>query len=1726
MPIQGYQLISTVSENLDTITYRALREKDGANVLIKTCRRSNDFNQLNRLKHEYEILKSLDVEGVVKPYSLIKTDHKLAISMEDAEGIPLNEFSSFIRKDDLSIKLKIASKVAKCLHAIHQSRIIHRSIQSKNILINPKTKNITVIDFSSATRFSRSHGAIVGTRNLQESYAYISPEETGRMNRRVDSRTDLYSLGITLYEFMTGKLPFDASEPLEWVYAHIATPPKRVNDELPDIPPIISSIIDKLLSKNVEDRYRSAFGVYSDLETLLQMISSKKPVIDFPIGKNDPPSEFGVSQKIYGRENEVETLLTTFNKVASGHSEVLLISGYSGVGKTALVGEIYKPIIAKHGFFISGKFDQFKQNTPYSGIILAYQDFLHQILTESEENINIWKSKILNAVGSNGQVVTNVIPELELIIGKQPKLQILDATETENRFTLVFTEFQKALCRKEHPVVMFIDDLQWVDSASLKLIKRLIMQTEPKYLFFIGAYRDNEVTQTHKLKIFLDEVQRAGKKLKSLVLQPLDLPHVNLIISNTLGSDEKTSLPLSRLIYDKTQGNPFFINQFLHSLYERNNISFNTETNGWQWDIEAVRNQSITDNVVEFLTEKIHTLPLGTQEHLKVASCTGNFFDLKTTSVISGYTLAESINLLNGAVKDGLIIPSSEIFSTLGSGEYAEKILKETPITFKFLHDRIQQAAYQLSTEKEKKLIHSKIGNLLLKKFLVDKIDDSLFEIANHLNLTDPPKTIEKRFELAELNLLAGKKAKSSSAYEPALKYLRAGLNLLPPSKKWDENYRLAFDLHLNIAETLSALAEMHEAERYFKVLIENAETDFDKGIVYDKYSIFLQSSGKALDALLVTKKGLELFQIHFPTAQEDIEKEAERMMEELTHPEILARLLKLPMASSRDILIGRIYDRCNVGTYFADPKNLPFVICKNLKHVLEFGITPESGLAIAWFAMILGMNEKKELSFQFADVGLTIMARFDDPYFKGKTDMITHGQSLCWRHTFKESEQMLNEAFALCHSNGELQYASYARIISYISTIAQSSDCQHVLDSCQLWHDYCEKYVPLELGQAKIRLYLMKGLIGLPREEIDPEGIIDEYQAANNATDVVESLVELARIATLYGDFKNGYQYFARAEPIMVAGGAGNLLLVMLFYHGYALCCAKLYATEKDEKFLDQLNAHLEKLKIWSELNPTNFFSYYTLVAAEKERALGNDSIAIELYKDAISHAQKNEYILLQAYSNEYLATLYSLKGDPSARSYYEEAIFLYNQCGARSKSAQLHIYTNGEAVEAGVSEAESLDLTSIMKTVEILSSTIVLDDFINQALKILIENAGAQRVVLITGSKDELFVDADAGPGSTAHFAHMPFEDYARLPLSLINLVKRSHESVVLDDARKGYFADPYFFREKPRSVLCMPMFRSGKLCGILYFENNLTADVFSKQRLQVLKIISTQVAISLENARFYKDLELKVKERTKELELERSKAINASRLTTLGQMAGGIAHEMNNPLMIIEGNAKRMQSILSQSTLDPITMKKSLSVIIKMTERISKIVKSLLLFSGHGENLNPTPLDASYEIQEVLALCAEKMKSHGIALFFEVPRKKLTILFVRQHLRHVLLSLLNNSFDALKDRSDEKWIRIEVGAQDSHVAISITDSGYLTDKAIREKLFDPFFTTKTLGHGMGLSLSVAKGILEELSGSIVFDATSEHTRFIIHLPKATGLQLPILPLDPDTRSSEAFT
>ncbi len=846
LTISGYQITEQLYESANSLIYHGQRQADSQPVVLKMLKQAYPPpEKIAWFKREYEITKSLDLTGVVEAYSLESDRNRWVMVLEDFGGESLKQLVQ-TRQVPLSEFLSLTIQVADILGQVHQRHVIHKDINPSNIVLNPTTGQLKLIDFGISTVLSQENQTLRNPNVLEGTLAYISPEQTGRMNRAIDYRTDFYSLGATFYELLTGQLPFETTDAMELVHSHIAKlpiSPEQMRRETGEIPKPVSDIVMKLMAKNAEDRYQSTYGLKADLEECLRQWQAKGQIDPFPLGCADVSDRFQIPQKLYGREKEVETILAAFERVAdtevdvNSHSkiqpplnnggqggvEMMLVAGYSGIGKSALVQEVYKPITRQRGYFISGKFDQFQRDIPYASLVQAFRSLTAQLLTESELQIAAWREKLLTSLGDNGQVIIDVIPEVELIIGPQPALPELAPGEAQNRFNLVFQNFIKVFTQPEHPLVLFLDDLQWADGASLKLIELLMTTPDSQYLFIIGAYRDNEVSEGHPLMLTLDEIHKAGGIVNSINLSPLDLPNVNQLIADTLHSLPETAKPLAELVLLKTNGNPFFINEFLKSLYSENLLTFDFtllsnggSKGGWQWNLEQIQAQNITHNVVELMAGKVQKLPHQTQQVLKLAACIGNQFDLQTLAIVCEKSPQQTAADLWKAMAEGLILPLSDAYKLIELD--VQGLTEAVTVEYKFAHDRIQQAVYSLIPTNEKQSVHWQVGQLLLVNTPQEKREQKLFDIVNQLNQGRGliNQQVEQN-ELAPLNLMAGKKAKASAAYQPAFNYLQIGLRLLGEDT-WQCQYELALSLYEEAAEAAYLSGDIEQMEQLHRL--------------------------------------------------------------------------------------------------------------------------------------------------------------------------------------------------------------------------------------------------------------------------------------------------------------------------------------------------------------------------------------------------------------------------------------------------------------------------------------------------------------------------------------------------------------------------------------------------------------------------------------------------------------------------------------------------------------------------------------------------------------------------------------------------------------------------------------------------------------------------------------------------------------------------------------------
>ncbi len=1568
--IEGYQINEQLYNGSRTSVYRAVRENDQKPVVIKILQNTYpSFNELLQFRNQYTITKNLDISGIVHPYSLEQLQNSYALVMEDFGGVSLQEYVK--THDNISLQkfLSIAVQIADILHQLHQNRVIHKDIKPANILIHPETQQIKLIDFSIASLLPKESQEIKNPNSLEGTLAYLSPEQTGRMNRGVDYRADFYALGVTFYELLTGELPFQSDDAMELIHCHIAKTPPVIKKPHPnpllgkekeqEIPQVLSDIVIKLMAKNAEDRYQSGLGLKHDLESCLYQLKDTGEITNFEIGKQDINERFLIPEKLYGRENEVQQLLAAFERVSHGDNELMLVAGFSGIGKTAVVNEVHKPIVKQRGYFIKGKFDQFNRNIPLDAFVQAFRNLIAQLLSESDAQLSIWKNQILSALGDNAQVIIDVIPELEQIIDKQPTVTELSGTAAQNRFNSLFQKFIQVFTTKEHPLVIFLDDLQWADSASLKLMQLLMSDSENAYLLLIGAYRDNEVFPAHPLMLTLEEIRKAEAVINTITLAPLSEQSLNQLVADTLICSLSAARALTQLIYQKTQGNPFFSTQFLKSLYEDGLIKFNFDDCFWQCDISQVTALALTDNVVEFMALQLQKLPESNQNILKLAACIGNQFDLTTAAIVCQKSEADTAVDLWKALQFGLILPQSEIYKFY-IGEQQQQVNREQTsqvVNYKFLHDRVQQAAYSLIPDDQKQATHLKIGQLLLEQTSQREREEKLFDIVNHFNIGKSLITqISKRSELAQLNLEVGLKAKSATAYSAAIAYFNFGIELLEENC-WESQYRLTLALYEAKAEAIYLNGEFEQLDAVVNVTLQSAKTLLDKIAIYETRIQAYLAQNELSEAIETALNVLKKLDIDLPQTPN-----MARVLLGLAKTKLILRgkktqeLLNLPtMTNPEKLAAMRILSSALSAAFIGAPKLLPLLVFEQVNLSVRYGNIPLSAFAYAWYGTILcGVLVDIDAGYQFGQLALQVLERFHAQNLRCKTVFMVNSFIFHWKQHLKLTFSALQQAYQSGVENGDVEYGAWSALLHGIHLYWNGSELR---DLEQTFYHYGEAVKQSKQNNALVYINIHRqsalNLMGKTPQPSVLEG--SHYSETENLpiqlkagdrTGIFFFYVNQLHLHYLFGEFEAAVEVVDRFKEYEEAGMALLPNVPLYQYDSLArlAVCSTANKTER-LRLLHQVSKNQKKLKKWADFAPMNSLHKWNLVEAERYRILGQYLGAIEYYERAISGAKENDYLQDEALANELAAKFYlNWNKEKVAAGYMQSAYYCYSRWGAKAKTDDLEkrypdllrpifeqaaqtfnpletlatIAAPNFSIHSSTTRNSSsstsinavLDFAAIIKASQTLSSTIELSELLQQLTQIILQNSGGDYCALILPNTDKEWCVEAIATAETIKLCSEPIDGNSNLPVKLINYVKNTQKFAVIDNIKTDLpVIDDYLLQQQPKSILCLPILAQGHLVGILYLKNSLASGVFSNNRLLILNFLCTQAAISLENARLYQQAQIYVQQ----LEESQLQVVQNEKMATLGNLVAGVAHEVNNPVGFLTGSINNAKDYL---------------------------------------------------------------------------------------------------------------------------------------------------------------------------------------------------------------------
>jgi len=1421
LDLPNYSIETIIGQNPNKIIYRAIRESDGEIVAVKT--HAIDYpslKELANLQHEYRILQKIHAAEIPKAYEFIHHKHHMYLVLEYIPGVTLKNFIHEKIKLELGTFYPIAIQLVTLLEELHKQGIIHKDFNATNLIVNPKSLKVNLIDFSLSTELSNE----IPSSQLEGTLPYISPEQTGRTNRSVDFRSDFYSLGVTLYEMLTGALPFQSDDPLELVFFHLTKPPPAI----PGVPPLLEKLVWKLMAKNAEDRYASAAGIKADLKRIMEGES------DFILGEEDSKRAFLLSQKLYGRESQANQILSHFDHfLHTGESELFLVKGPSGMGKTILIQEVQKPLVGNKGIFVKGKYDILQKSVPYLGFSQAIKELVQFLL--KEDNLPQIKKELQDALGSVGRAIVDIVPEFEMLMTHLPLLEPLPPKESLARLQFTFQRFFRIIAKKEHPLVLFFDDLQGVDQASLALIEDLLSST--KHLFILGAYRDNEVSSVHPLSLALQDIPN-----KSIItVTPLNLENVESFIRDTLKIEDVADL--AKQVLDKTSGNPFFVTEFLKTLHRDGLIFY--KDNRWAFNLEQIKKAPITDNVIDLLTTKIHSLHPRCLETICIAACIGGSFELKTLAAITAKKETILAEELWEAVQVGLLL-------TEGT-EYKQAELGEN-IAYKFLHDKVQEAAYKV-VSLDTKAIHLKIARHLQQQ------DFPLFELVDHYNrATDLIESPEERQNVSALNLKAAIKAKFSNAYNAALQYIQVARQLAVTPN---------FEIEREYGECLSLAGQFDEADKQLNQLLKAAPTPDEKLKIYVILAAQNSSLGKFPEAISQSISGLKLIGLSIPEKPNNWNLIYSFMIFKISllyHGK--EKLMQKPLVEDPQYLLATQFIGIIGAISYVTNEQLLFatVIIKAILFGINRGINAINIIGFGGYVISLVRSNQFNEAIFWEKLALKYAEKLNSNLVNGRINFLYGSFYSSWFIRLKDSIPIFLKAVKYSIESGDFTYLAYENVVMPSHFLFLNKSLEEGLN------EFKKALIILKRSKEEGFFEMVGAIHSILQTLMDSKQNILDIDLEHllrfpnrNAKHRVFFFYGL--VLFIKGDLKKARETMIRAREFEDST-SGQLLFPLATYLDALISCRFYKELSKKEKKLLDRNFNL--LKIWSEQFPANFNPLYLHIVAELAIQQGDEDRGKTFFDRALDAAEEEELLLFSALISE-SAFQYYFRTDQKrlAKFYFQIAHYHYLQWGAKDKIQQLEerypawigsgTFTSlASSMQTSTTGSPPLDLMSLMKATQALSSEIILSTLLEKMVKIVMENAGAHVVKILIEHGDTLALEAEGSQnGEVSLYEEKPINETI-VPISIVNYVLRSKQSVILHDASKHaeqFQQDPYLIKNAIKSLLCTPILHQSKAIGVLYLENNLAPDVFTEQRAGLLNVLASQAAISLENARLYK-------------------------------------------------------------------------------------------------------------------------------------------------------------------------------------------------------------------------------------------------------------------------------
>ncbi|WP_437336705.1 sensor histidine kinase [Sorangium sp. So ce394] len=1631
------------------------------------------------LLREHAFLRRLDVPGIARPLALEGPESAPALLLEDAGP---EDLERRIGRGPLALDafFHVAVALADVCARIHAGGVVHRAIAPSRVVLGADGQ-VTLVHFADAAELTSAPGAV--ELEKLKALPFLSPEQLGRTGRFVDTRSDLYALGATFYAMLIGAPPFQELDPLALVHAHMARSPVPAHAVSPYVPAALSEIVQRLLAKMPELRYQSAESLAQDLREARRRWLAAGDVAPFELGRLDLARRLPLPERLFGRARELAALHDALARAAEGRTELALVTGDAGIGKTALVRALGDAVAERGGRFIEGKFDLRAANVPYASLAEALRGLAAALRAEPEDS----RAALREAASAPCRALAELCPELADLLAALPELPAADPRRAESRFLLAIQGFVRAVAAQRPPLAIFLDDLQWTDAASLRVLRALAADPGSRHVLLIAAYRPKEVGLTHPLQGALEELRQAEIPTTRVPLGPLDAEAIVALLAGALRCEPERARPLAELILVKTAGNPFFIRQLLRSLQEKRLLLFDAGRSTWTWDLGRIERVGATDNVVQLMAESVRKLPEEAQELLQIAACIGKRAALEIVAAVSGRSVDEALASLGKPLCEGLLLPDS-----------ARE--RGAELAIRFAHDRVQQAAYELAPAERRGQLHLEIGRFLLEASPGGGAEGALFDAVDQLNLGPAPLDPEQRGRLAELNHRAGLKARRAAAYGPALAYFRSGLRLLPEGAP-RSCYALWFSLHRDAAEC-AALTDQHARAR---ALVEEGlrhAASIPERV--DLEALRIMSATITGEHDLALGWGRDALRAHFgvelsaPDLDEEIAAQRRAIRAHLgaRSPESLVDLPRATKPEERAHM--KLLAEMVAPAWFADRKQLLLLTSLGVRLALEHGNASASILPYAGHAMLLAAEGELWCAQGFGRLAVELAQRFEDRAQETIARYMVNEFVRPWVAPLASSAGSFREIVALGLSSGELRFASYARTGLVEHSFAAGVELDRVLvdlnDAIAFSRQTGNRSTLFYQLAYRQTIRCLKGLTRRRGAADDAEFDETAFFEAAQREPPARCVYHILRLQAsyVYRDLAQATAHSDAAVPCIH------------FISGYipecqhALYTALTLLQRCDEADAPERAALLARaadlrrvLQRWESGCAENFLPRRLLVDAEIARVERELELAGARYDEAVDAATRGGFLQLSALGNELAGRFYHGLGRARIAALYLRAARQgFARWGASEKARALadEFGLSGPCEEPELAEerlpAVALDALSLLKAAETLSGEIVLDRLLEKLLGVCLEAAGAQRGALVLEEEGELFVRALGSVAAPVSIERAPLCRSREVPRRVVEHAHRAQETLVLDDAASEpeQGRDPRFADGGSRSVLVLPIRRNEARLGVVYLENDLTTQAFTRDRVHVLELLSDQIAIALENARLYREAQHAIRVRDDFLSVA--------------------SHELRTPVTSLRLG---IQALLRRNGHAPDDrVGRALHRLDRQVQRLTRLIDDLLdvsqLHTGRLE-LHVEPVDLAEVVDEVVERLGERVAQSGSPLSVRAA-PSIVGSWDRSRLEQVVSNLLDN---ALKFGAG-KPIEITVARKDGAAELVVQDQGIGIPASRLPYVFERFERAVSSRHfgGLGLGLHVVKTIVEALGGAVrVESRQGEGARFTVELP-----------------------